>query len=288
MAKPGPGFRIRSAETPGGMIGLSTRGSQMATRGNEMARDGPTVTGGAPGAPVLSIVIPAYNEERRLPRALESVARWIAGQRIAVEVIVVENGSVDGTVRIVERFQADHPYVRLIKGLPAGKGGAVRAGMLAARGQLRFLCDADLSMPIEELDKFLPAAIGTVDVAVASRELPGAKRIGEPPLRHAMGRIYNLIVKAVAVPGIEDSQCGFKMFSARATDDVFACARLSGWGFDPEVLFVARKRGYRVHEVPVEWHYNADSRVRPIHDSVTMLRDLFRIRINDWRGVYDG
>jgi dolichyl-phosphate beta-glucosyltransferase len=173
-------------------------------------------------------------------------------------------------------------------GLPQGKGIAVRQGMLAAEGKLRFLCDADLSMPIENLSRFIPVVEGGVDVAIGSREAPGAKRFGEPAHRHLMGRVFNAIVKLLAVRGIEDTQCGFKMFSATAAESVFQRAKLNGWGFDPETLYIARKLGYEIREVPIDWHYNADSRVRALRDPAAMVRDLIRIRLNDWQGEYNG
>jgi glycosyltransferase involved in cell wall biosynthesis len=235
----------------------------------------------------LSIVIPAHNEEERLPATLSAIDAWIAAQDATVEVIVVENGSTDATSDVVREFQADHPYVRLLADVPRGKGVAVREGMLAARGRSRFLCDADLSMPIGELGKFLTPDIAGTDVAIGSREAPGANRVGEPAYRHLMGRVYNLIVKIVALPGFEDTQCGFKMFRGAVAEDVFRSARLGGWGFDPEVLYIARKRGYSIVEVPIEWHYDDESRVRPVHDTLDMLRELVTIRRNDRRGVYD-
>jgi len=240
-----------------------------------------------PGAPALSIVIPAYNEAQRLPATLREIARWAAAQSSSVEVVVVENGSTDDTVGVVRAFAAEHPYVRLIADVPRGKGRAVREGMLAATGELRFLCDADLSMPIEELGKFLDAAAGGAEVVIGSREAPGARRLGEPGHRHLMGRVFNLVVQLLAVRGFEDTQCGFKLFTRRAADLVFPATRLAGWGFDPEVLYIARKRGLVVREVPIAWHFDADSRVRPIHDTMAMVREILSIRWHDWRGAYD-
>src|SRR3990172_6458368 len=156
--------------------------------------------------PALSIVIPAYNEERRLPRSLAEVARWVAARDLAVEVIVVENGSTDGTVRVVRAFQTDHPFVHLITGVPRGKGLAGRAGMLAARGARRLMCDADLAMPIDELDKFLDPSLSDADVVIGSREVLGARRVGEPRYRHLMGRVFNWVVQLLAVPGFQDTQ----------------------------------------------------------------------------------
>jgi glycosyltransferase involved in cell wall biosynthesis len=206
----------------------------------------------------------------------------------AVEVLVVENGSTDGTARVTREFAAEHPFVRLIEGVERGKGVAVRTGMLEARGELRFLCDADLSMPIDQIARFIPAVAEGRTVAIGSREAAGARRHHEPGYRHFMGRVFNMMVKVLAVPGVEDTQCGFKMFPAEAAADVFQPARLKGWGFDPEVLYIARKRGYRLVEVGVDWYYNDDSRVRAIADSVGMVGELLQIRLNDWRGRYDG
>lgn len=245
-------------------------------------------TAAKPEPPIaLSIIIPAHNEEARLPSTLRDIDDWIATKDIAIEVIVVENGSSDATADVVRGFQDEYPYVRLIADVPRGKGIAVREGMLAARGTSRFLCDADLSMPIGELDKFLTPENAGADVAIGSREAPGAQRVGEPAYRHLMGRVYNLVVKIVALPGFEDTQCGFKMFRGEIADDVFRSARLHGWGFDPEVLYIARKRGYDIVEVPIEWHYEDESRVRPIHDTLDMLRELITIRRNDRSGLYD-
>lgn len=241
----------------------------------------------APDAPWLSIIIPAFNEEGRLPATLRDVTSWIDTQERAVEVIVVENGSTDGTVDVARRYAASHPSVQVLAGLPKGKGLAVRQGMIAARGTFRFLCDADLSMPIGMVERFLPVVADGKTVAVGSREAPGARRFAEPGYRHLMGRAFNQLVKTLAVPGVEDTQCGFKMFPASAAEDIFGPARLAGWGFDAEVLFLARKRGYALSEVPIDWHYNDDSRVRAVHDSLAMIAELIQIRWNDFWGRYD-
>jgi glycosyltransferase involved in cell wall biosynthesis len=240
-----------------------------------------------PGHVDLSIVIPAFNEEGRLPATLEAVAAWLDGSGLAGEVIVAENGSSDATAAVARSFEARLPRLQVLEGLPRGKGVALREGMLAASGASRFLCDADLSMPIDDVRKFLSALELGADVAIGSREAPGARRFGEPAYRHLMGRVFNGLVKLLAVRGIEDTQCGFKMFTARAAEDLFTRAKLPGWGFDPEILYLARKRGYRISEVPIDWHYNADSRIEAVTDSVAMILDLVRVRLNDWRGEYD-
>jgi dolichyl-phosphate beta-glucosyltransferase len=158
--------------------------------------------------------------------------------------------------------------------------------MLAARGQYRFICDADLSMPIEEIDKFLPPQLEHFDIAVASREAPGAVRYDEPFHRHLMGRVFNTIVRLLAVPGLQDTQCGFKMFSAEATATLFPLQTMNGWGFDVEVLFAARQWGYQIVEVPIHWYYKANTRIHPIRDSIDMFTEVLKIRRNGLRGMY--
>ncbi len=237
--------------------------------------------------PFLSIIIPAYNEERRLPGTLTQIMEYLSHQDYQAEVLVVENASTDGTCGVVQQFMAEHPSIQLIQSPVRGKGSAVRLGMLSARGQYCFLCDADLSMPIDQLDKFLPPWNESVDIVIGSREAEGAHRYGEPPHRHTMGRVFARLVQFLAVRGYEDTQCGFKLFRREAVPSIFRYQTLNGWGFDAEVLYIAEKRGYRVAEVGIDWYYNTDSRVRPVHDSLQMMRDLLRIRLNDLRGRYD-
>ncbi len=244
-----------------------------------------TVPSGA--VPHLSIVIPAYNEEARLPQSLQAVAEFVATQHDPIEVVVVDNNSQDRTHAIADEFAARLPYLRVLFEGRQGKGAAIRAGMLAARGDYRFICDADLSMPIAEVTRFLPPQLSGYDIAIGSREAPGAVRYDEPPHRHLMGRVFNTIVRLLAVPGFQDTQCGFKMFTARATEVLFPLQTLDGWGFDVEVLHVAQKRGYRIVEVPIPWYYKANTRIHPVRDSLDMLREVLKIRANSRRGMYD-
>jgi dolichyl-phosphate beta-glucosyltransferase len=239
-----------------------------------------------PTAPYLSIIIPAYNEARRLPATLDKILSYLAQQPYTAEVVVVENGSTDATADIVRRRMADTPTLKLIESQVRGKGNAVREGMLTAQGDYLFMCDADLSMPITELAKFFPLDGPTYDVAIGSREAQGAVRYHEPRMRHIMGRVFNLLVKVMAVPGFEDTQCGFKCFRRDVAQDVFARQTLNGWGFDVEVLYIALKRGYRVAEIPIHWYYQADSRVQPVKDTLHMVRDLLTVRWNDLQGKY--
>lgn len=248
-----------------------------------------------PGQAVfLSIVIPAYNEERRLPPSLEKIVAYLAQQAYKSEIIVVENGSTDATTQAVQAFidartdHFDNIRLSLLHSSP-GKGAAVKLGMLAAQGEYRFICDADLAMPIEEINKFLPPcqAVDAFDIAIASRELPDAVRYNEPTYRHVMGRVFNFLVRLLAVPGIQDTQCGFKMFTREAALQLFPLQRINGWGFDVEVLYIARQRGLHLVEVPINWYYQDDSRVRPVHDTINMVRELLKIRRNGRAGLYD-
>ncbi len=235
----------------------------------------------------LSIVIPAYNEEKRLPGTLQKIDEFLSKQDYSAEVLVVENGSTDRTAEIVRDFSKEHPQFKLISIKERGKGIAVKTGMLAAQGEYRFICDADLSMPIEEVNKFLPPTLEGYDVAIASREAPGAHRFNEPRYRHLMGRVFNFIVRVLAVPGFADTQCGFKCFTAEAAELVFPKQTMSGWGFDVEVLFIALHHGLKVVEVPVNWYYMENSRVNPVKDTFSMLREVLKVRQNARKGIYD-
>ncbi len=236
--------------------------------------------------PLLSIIIPAHNEESRLPHSLETIWSYLRAQNYASEIVVVENGSRDRTCEIAHEFAAQHAEVKVLQESAAGKGLAVNRGMLAATGEYRFICDADLSMPIEEIGRFLPPHSPDYDIAIASREVPGAERFGEPSYRHLIGRVFNFIVRMVTLPGIRDTQCGFKCFRAAVVEDVFPAQTIQGWTFDVELLFIAIQRGYTVLEIPIPWYYDAGSRVRILRDSVIMFLDLFRIRWNSFRGRY--
>jgi len=242
--------------------------------------------------PFLTIVIPAYNEEKRLPGTLEKISRFLGEQPYTSEVLVVENGSTDRTSDVVrsfaEKVAEDSPFVLELLHSDQGKGAAVKTGMLVGKGEHLFICDADLSMPIEEISKFLPPllSVDSFDVAIASREIAGAVRHNEPGYRHLMGRVFNLIVRTLIIPGVEDTQCGFKLFTRAAADEIFPYQTISGWGFDPEVLYIANVRKLRVVEVPINWYYMADSRVSPVRDTIKMLREVFRVRKNGRRGIY--
>lgn len=236
--------------------------------------------------PFLSIVIPAYNEERRLPKTLEQVMAFITSQNYPAEVLVVENGSTDHTLAVGQSFAERYPQIRLIHNPERGKGLAVKRGMLEAHGDFRFMCDADLSMPIQEVKRFLPPQLDEYDIAIASREAPGAVRYNEPYYRHFIGRGYNLLIRWLALPGLHDTQCGFKCFRGEVAEDLFIRQTFSGWSFDVEVLFIGRVRGYKIVELPIPWYYNAESKIKVLGDSFNMGRDLIKMRLNALRGVY--
>lgn len=237
--------------------------------------------------PFLSIVIPAHNEENRLPRTLEQVFSFLKTQQYTSEVVVVENGSTDRTLEIANEFAKTHPRLVVIHEERNGKGNAVRRGMLEARGKFRFICDADLSMPIEDLPKFLPPALDDFDLAIGSREAPGAIRYDEPSYRHIGGRAINFAIRALILPGLNDTQCGFKCFRAETAEILFRRQTLAGWSFDIELLYLARRKKLRIREVPIRWRFDPESKVRAVRDALRMIGDIFRIHLNAARGVYD-
>lgn len=236
--------------------------------------------------PFLSIIIPAYNEEKRLPDSLGQVVAYLATQSYTAEIIVVDDGSSDRTLEIIEEFSARCAILRAVPTAHGGKGHACKQGIFASRGQWLFLCDSDLSVPIEEIAKFVQLAHENNPIMIASREVLGARRYGEPFYRHLMGRVFNFMVQILAIRAIQDTQCGFKCFRSDVAHAIFTQQTINGWGFDVEVLFVAQKRHYQIIEVPVNWYYRSQSKVRPFQDAINMFREVWRIRLNDWRGLY--
>jgi glycosyltransferase involved in cell wall biosynthesis len=235
----------------------------------------------------LSIIIPAHNEETRLPGTLEQVFHFLKQQSFTSEVIVVENGSIDRTYEIAHEFAEQHPNLRVIQNDWRGKGLAIQRGIKEAKGEYLFLCDADLSMPIEEISKFIPPQLNKVDIAIASREAPGAVRYHEPYYRHFTGRVFNTLIRLLVLPTLQDTQCGFKCIRADVARDIFRYQTLTGWAFDVEMLFIARHHRYQVVEIPIHWYFNADSKISVLRDSLRMFLDLLLIRRNARRGLYD-
>lgn len=244
----------------------------------------------------LSVVLPSYNEKRNLRRGvLAQIDDYLKKQTYTYEIILSDDGSTDGTIDELEKFAAKRPYVHLLKNQHAGKGPTVASGMLHAKGKWRLFSDFDQSTPLSEIAKMWPS---TVDhpIVIGSRAALGAKREKEPFYRHIMGLGFNFLVRLLVLPGILDSQCGFKLFSATATKKLFnrlqVYARKNNikdaftGAFDVELLFLARKYKYSVAEIPVLWKHAQTDRVAPVKDSLRMLRDLLRIRFADWQGRY--
>jgi len=236
-------------------------------------------------SPYLSIIIPAYNEERRLPRTLEQVFHFLARQDYEAEILVVENGSNDRTFELAQSFKSKYPNLRVLQNAQAGKGKAVQRGMLEARGAYRIFCDADLSMPIEEVASFITTH-NDADIVIASREAEGAIRYDEPEQRHITGRVFNFIIRILAVPRIQDTQCGFKGFRADVAEDLFQHQSIEGWAFDVEILYIANLRGYEIIELPIPWYYRQESKISVFRDSLRMLLDILKIRRNACQGLY--
>jgi len=234
-----------------------------------------------PEAPIhLSVVIPAYNEEQRLPRTIEQVERYLHARGSTYEVVIVDDGSTDGTRQVMDRAEARYETVR-VETMPQnrGKGRALATGVAVARGEEILVTDADLSTPIEELEKLEASLQAGAGVAIASRAVKGSKvEISQPFYRVLMGKAFNLIVQVFLLPGIWDTQCGFKLFRADIAHDVFAHLSTDGFGYDPEVLYRAKKKGVRIVEVPVIWRNSAPTKVAPFSSSFDMFKHVLRIR----------
>ena len=231
-------------------------------------------------SPYLSVIIPAYNEAERLQGSLERVVSYLDQQPFSSEVLVVDDGSTDDTATIARHYAGEHATVRILRYTPnRGKGHAVRVGMKEANGQLMLFCDADLSTPIEELEKLVPFVHEGYDVVIGSRALPDSDlKVHQPWLRERLGRTFNLLVRLLGVRGFADTQCGFKLFTRQAARDVFPQLFTDRWAFDVEALLVARYMGYQIREVPVTWINSSASKVNVLRDAVGTLRDLLRIR----------
>jgi len=226
--------------------------------------------------PFLSVVIPAYNEEGRLGPSLVRVKDYLAAQTYQSEVLVVDNASTDRTSDVARRTG-----VEVIQEPKRGKGAAVRTGMLAARGEYVLFSDADLSTPIEEVEHLMAALEAGRDIAIASRALPESRLpVRQPWYRELVGRVGNILVRLVAVRGIADTQCGFKLFPREIAQRLFGAQRMGGIAFDMEVLFLAQRLGMKIAEVPVTWVDSPDTRISRVRDSMDALKDLARIRIN--------
>lgn len=237
----------------------------------------------------LSIVVPAYNEEHRIAPTLARLSAFLATQPMRSEIVVVDDGSRDATCAVVEAAMAHIPNLRLVRQTPnRGKGAAVRLGMREARGQIRVMSDADGSMPPEQLPRLLaPIVACRADIAIGSRYAEGARAtVKQPWYRVAWSRLANRVIQRSLVPGVRDTQCGFKAFTAEAARALFGIGRIDGWAFDLEILALARRTGFAIAEVGVEWTDDRRSRVHPLQDLWKVVREAMTIRRNLRRGVY--
>ncbi len=234
------------------------------------------------------MIIPAYNEEARLPRTLDSVYTYLSNRGLAFEIIVVDDGSIDHTVQEVESFAENRPNVRVIQYAPnQGKGYAVRTGMLAASGELVLFNDADGASPIEEIEKLEKSIANGADVAIGSRAKPDKTRtIKALASRKFIGNTFNLMVQSLVLPGYHDTQCGFKLFRHKVSQDIFSVSRLNGFAFDVEVLYIAKIRHYRVDEIAINWTNIDGSKVNVLTDSPKMLIELLKVAVGAWFGKY--
>jgi glycosyltransferase involved in cell wall biosynthesis len=239
--------------------------------------------------PQLSIVIPAYNESARIEHALDRVLSCVAERGWDAEVLVVDDGSRDNTAAIVQRWMTQHPRLHLIQN-PGnkGKGYSVRNGLLQAAGDIVMFTDADLSAPMEEAQRLLDAIADGADVAIGSRWMDRTRQtIHQPLYRQFFGRCFNWVTRTVMGLPYKDTQCGFKAFKRDAAQIIFRLQTIERWGFDPEILFIARKLKYVIREVPVTWGHDERSRMSYLKDGIKMLEDMARIRANFVRGRYD-
>ena len=239
-----------------------------------------------PKAPFLSLIIPAYNEEKRLPDTLQKISDFLKAQPYSSEVLIVENGSSDRTFQVAQTFSKKLKNFSVQRTARRGKGLAVRQGMLAAQGEYRMMMDADLSMPVDQIGRFIPPALKGADIVIASREAPGSVRYNEPEYRHIGGRVINTMIRLLALPGLQDTQCGFKCFRDKVAEDLFSKQTLTSWAFDVEILYIAKLHGYSIVELPIPWYYSEQSHLRPVQDSLHMFFDLIHIRANARNGIY--
>lgn len=236
-----------------------------------------------------SIIIPAYNEAKRIPRTLEPIVKYIEAESWSAEVIVVNDGSIDETADVVRKFAAKHPTVILVDNIVnCGKGQAIRDGVRRATGDIVLFTDADNSTPIEDAEKLIRAIEEGADIAIGSRWVDRKLQVQPQPWhRRLNGRIYNLLLRSILGLDYKDTQNGFKAFTLAAAKTIFGLQRIAGWGFDAEALYVARQFGFTVREVPVEYTYYAEgSKIRPYRDGARMLTELLRVKGYALTGAY--
>jgi dolichyl-phosphate beta-glucosyltransferase len=246
--------------------------------------------------PDLSVVVPVYNESTRMALSLERISTYFKAEIDHPEIIIVDDGSTDDTLQIARDFARSHPHITVLAEPHRGKASAVLAGLEHASGKVAGFMDVDLATPLEAWESCRDALNAGAGVAIGSREGIGAERIDEPWYRHAMGRVFNGLVRFLLLPGIHDSQCGFKFFRREALDDVLPRTLLYRnaaelrmprvTAFDVELLFIARQHDHRIAIIPVTWHYGDQSKVNPVTDTLQNLRDVLMVRVNGWLGRY--
>jgi dolichyl-phosphate beta-glucosyltransferase len=251
-----------------------------------------------PNGPSQSVVIPTFNEAERIDRTIETVLHYLSCQPYTSELIVVNDGSSDDTLDRANRWRERSSLISVVDTAHAGKAAAVRRGVETASHELVLFSDADLATPIENLGHFREEIAAGYDIVIGSREGAGASRIGEPAMRHIMGRAFNGLVRVLLLPGIQDTQCGFKLFTQASACDLFSTALLyqaadgldTGarvTAFDVELLVIARRHGYSIKIVPVTWTFGENSKVSPVHDTINNLSDVLKVKWHDLQGRYD-
>ena len=237
-------------------------------------------------SPFLSVIIPTFNERTRIEATLDQIVSYLRSRSYSWEIKITDDGSTDETTALVNMKAKSDPRISVTQGRHRGKGSALRNGIAQVKGEYIFLCDADLSMPIQQLERFLPPFLSDYDMAMGSREVPGARRFEEPQFRHFQGRVFNTIIKGMGLSKYQDTQCGFKTIRTEMIRPLLPLLRINGFSFDVELLFLAKKNNLRVAEVPIDWFYKRGSKVRFLTDSWKMLAELLSIRLNFLIGRY--
>tara|TARA_Y100000590_G_scaffold469346_1_gene656402 strand:- start:13538 stop:14278 length:741 start_codon:yes stop_codon:yes gene_type:complete len=236
--------------------------------------------------PLLSIIIPAFNEESRIINTLVIIENYMSTMLFEWEVLIIDDGSTDNTKDILETWIKNRKHFKVNTVKHNGKGAAIKYGILNSYGKYQFMCDADLSMPIEKISEFIKKMDEGHQIVIGSRQIMGSKRFNEPRMRHILGRIFNFLIKSILINNIEDTQCGFKCFNSKISKDLFKLQQINGFAFDVEILFLAQKNNIKILELPINWYHNDKSKVRIILDPLLMARDIFFIILNNKTNKY--